>query len=256
MDLITLALAKKYTDKKQEEAVSTEAIKQAVDDYMAGHPETDPTVPEWAKQPEKPPYTASEVGALPADTPIPEGIPIPPSAQVGQTIVVKAVDEAGVPTEWEPADMPSGWDIPIGGMELISSGVLTEDASIRIEKDSSGNAFELSEAVFLLVGTYAKDFSLSAVQINDVEWLVEFSATSVSKTVAHLKKGQPLKVKTLSGNKVNGEYSNLTLTSDDSGNVSLSGVISDNIIEVGARNWSGGAYPAAGTIYALYGVRA
>ena len=28
--------------------------------------ETDPTVPEWAKQPEKPTYTATEVGALPA----------------------------------------------------------------------------------------------------------------------------------------------------------------------------------------------
>lgn len=30
--------------------------------------ETDPTVPEWAKQPEKPTYTAEEVGALPKDT--------------------------------------------------------------------------------------------------------------------------------------------------------------------------------------------
>lgn len=34
--------------------------------------ETDPTVPAWAKQPTKPSYTAEEVGALPADTPIPE----------------------------------------------------------------------------------------------------------------------------------------------------------------------------------------
>lgn len=34
--------------------------------------ETDPTVPSWAKEPEKPKYTANEVGALPADTRIPE----------------------------------------------------------------------------------------------------------------------------------------------------------------------------------------
>lgn len=34
--------------------------------------ETDPTVPSWAKQPEKPTYTASEVGALPDTTKIPE----------------------------------------------------------------------------------------------------------------------------------------------------------------------------------------
>ena len=33
--------------------------------------ETDPTVPSWAKQPSKPTYTASEVGALPSNTSIP-----------------------------------------------------------------------------------------------------------------------------------------------------------------------------------------
>lgn len=33
--------------------------------------ETDPTVPAWAKQPNKPSYTAAEVGALPASTVIP-----------------------------------------------------------------------------------------------------------------------------------------------------------------------------------------
>jgi hypothetical protein len=56
-------------------AVSPEAIKQAVDEYMAENPikETDPTVPAWAKQPQKPKYTAAEVGALPVDTVIPSG---------------------------------------------------------------------------------------------------------------------------------------------------------------------------------------
>lgn len=34
--------------------------------------ETDPTVPDWAKQPSKPSYTADEVGALPDDTVIPD----------------------------------------------------------------------------------------------------------------------------------------------------------------------------------------
>lgn len=33
--------------------------------------ETDPTVPDWAKQPQKPAYTAQEVGAMPAGTKIP-----------------------------------------------------------------------------------------------------------------------------------------------------------------------------------------
>ncbi|MCI7325239.1 hypothetical protein MR657_07470 [bacterium] len=40
-------------------------------------------------------------------------ITIPASAEVGQTIVVKAVDENGKPTEWEAVDLPSG-----GGQEI------------------------------------------------------------------------------------------------------------------------------------------
>lgn len=56
-------------------AQDPDAIKNVVDDYLSNNPievqETDPTVPKWAKQPTKPIYTASEVGALPADTVIP-----------------------------------------------------------------------------------------------------------------------------------------------------------------------------------------
>ena len=82
---------------KIEETQGPDAIKNAVDDYLAQNPveipvksvngktgtvelnaedvgaiaaETDPTVPEWAKQPTKPTYTAEEIGALP-DTYIP-----------------------------------------------------------------------------------------------------------------------------------------------------------------------------------------
>lgn len=36
--------------------------------------ETDPTVPSWAKQANKPTYTAQEVGALPSSTPIPSAL--------------------------------------------------------------------------------------------------------------------------------------------------------------------------------------
>ena len=53
--------------------VDAEYIQQEVEKYLKENPvtETDPTVPAWAKQPEKPKYTAQEVGALPADTVIP-----------------------------------------------------------------------------------------------------------------------------------------------------------------------------------------
>lgn len=39
--------------------------------YLTSYTESDPTVPDWAKEPNKPTYTASDVGALPADTVIP-----------------------------------------------------------------------------------------------------------------------------------------------------------------------------------------
>ena len=46
-------------------------VSQLTNDANYISTETDPTVPSWAKQPSKPTYTASEVGALPSDTSIP-----------------------------------------------------------------------------------------------------------------------------------------------------------------------------------------
>lgn len=57
------------------EQESAQVIEEVIGKYLQKNPivseETDPTVPEWAKQPEKPTYTAAEVGALPTDTTIP-----------------------------------------------------------------------------------------------------------------------------------------------------------------------------------------
>ena len=41
-------------------------------------------------------------------------IPVPQSANIGHTIVVKAVDENGKPTEWEAVDLPNGGGFGIG----------------------------------------------------------------------------------------------------------------------------------------------
>ena len=74
--------------------VDPEAVQKIVEDYIAANPptvvETDPTVPEWAKQPEKPTYTAAEVGALP-DTYKP---PVDSTlTQLGQAADAKAVGD-------------------------------------------------------------------------------------------------------------------------------------------------------------------
>lgn len=89
--------------------------------------------------------TGSYDGSAPLEVKIPSGggaagdyIPIPSSAELGQTIVVKAVDENGKPTEWEAADITSGggsdgWteigEITLEGTEFIisaySDGIVT-----------------------------------------------------------------------------------------------------------------------------------
>lgn len=90
--------------------VSAEAIAAAVEAYIKEHgvqvEETDPTVPEWAKQPKKPTYTASEVGALPSSY-------TPPVASVnGKTgaVALSAQDVRARPDTWTPSASEVGAD--------------------------------------------------------------------------------------------------------------------------------------------------
>lgn len=74
-------------------------------------------------------------------------IPPPETAEVGQTIVVKAVDENGKPTEWEAADMASGGGSG-GGIHLIAR-VVTEANATSIEVTGlSTNAEVLSLRIY------------------------------------------------------------------------------------------------------------
>jgi hypothetical protein len=102
-----------------------EAIAKAVADYLAAHPieETDPTVPEWAK--------ADITGAT-----------------VGQIAKITAVDASGVPTAWEPVDMPGG-----GGenFALIMDDTVPANATgYTSDKDVNGESFALREWVLIL----------------------------------------------------------------------------------------------------------
>ena len=119
-------------------SVDPDDIVKVVADYLAAHPieETDPTVPEWAKAKTKPTYSAAEVGAIsqsnlqaatdvalaqakasgefdgprgPAGAPGKDGAGMDiTGATVDQIAKISAVDASGVPTAWEPVDMPSG----------------------------------------------------------------------------------------------------------------------------------------------------
>ena len=90
--------------------VSAEAIAAAVEAYIKEHgvqvEETDPTVPSWAKQPSKPTYTASEVGALPSSY-------TPPVTSVnGKTgaVALSAQDVGARPDTWTPSASDVGAD--------------------------------------------------------------------------------------------------------------------------------------------------
>lgn len=67
-------------------------------------------------------------------------------ADIGQTIVVKSVDENGKPTEWETVDMPSGGS---GGGEtwrLLNSIVVEEDVGVlSVTADSDGRPLSLKK---------------------------------------------------------------------------------------------------------------
>lgn len=142
--------------------VDPDDIAKAVADYLAAHPieETDPTVPEWAKAKTKPTYSAAEVGAIsqsdlqaatdaalaqakasgefdgpagprgPAGAPGKDGAGMDVTgATVGQIAKIAAVDASGVPTAWEPVDMPSG-----GGSNWVKvydgSNTIAEEISV------------------------------------------------------------------------------------------------------------------------------
>lgn len=101
--------------------------KQPAGDYLTS--ESDPTVPEWAKQPDKPTYTAAEVGALPDTTEIPDvsrKIDLPETLPtVGKYLRVKSVSADGVPKlEW--AEVPGGGGTGVetwqGVRQLVRNG--------------------------------------------------------------------------------------------------------------------------------------
>jgi hypothetical protein len=140
------AVVEQYSDvleawKQELEALqSTEAIRAAVNEYMEQNPytETDPTVPAWAKQPEKPAYTAEEVGA----------IPNPAAAEVGQTIQVSVVDENGKPAAWEAVDFPKG-----GGKwkKIVDFAIEEEVAEFYATKDLDGNQLDIFDKECFLI---------------------------------------------------------------------------------------------------------
>ena len=80
----------------------TQTLQQAVKTVKTGIP-----IPETAQLGQTMMVTAVDENDRPTGWD-PVHLPIPPSAQVGQTLVVTQVDEYGIPTAWDASDFPTG----------------------------------------------------------------------------------------------------------------------------------------------------
>lgn len=107
--------------------VSDEQVQTAVNSYLETHPieESDPTVPDWAKSPTKPKYTASEVGALPDSI---KSLPNP-----SMLTFTGAVECSYNGSETVTVHIPSGGDEgdSVGGfpMPLIQEVMISEEVT-------------------------------------------------------------------------------------------------------------------------------
>lgn len=150
--------------------VSEEDIQNAVNDYLEKNPvsieEKDPTVPEWAKQPEKPTYTAEEVGAQPAgDYALRDEIPvIPEMPEIPSTLPNphKLTITGAVNAEYD-GSTPVEVKIPAGGgggaeRRLLKHLNITEEVKeIKIDTDENGQPFSVKELHYQLTGTAGHD---------------------------------------------------------------------------------------------------
>lgn len=108
--------------------------------------ETDPTVPAWAKQPDKPAYTAAEVGAMPA-TFVEADPTVPAWAKAPAKPAYTAAEVgAAAPSAWRTAVLPaSGWAgtpcvqiIAVPGMTATCNAVFDIAAAATDEQYEAG----------------------------------------------------------------------------------------------------------------------
>jgi hypothetical protein len=93
--------------------------------------ETDPTVPDWAKHPNKPTYTAQEVGALPASTVIPT---VP-------TNLSEFNNDVGYLTESDKPDIVAMVIEALGGNPVF--GYVDEDNNIIVSGNLPGGTYSV-----------------------------------------------------------------------------------------------------------------
>ena len=175
-------------------------------------------------------------------------IPVPPTAEVGQTIVVKAVDENGKPTEWEAVGFP---DVVGVKWELIKTLNFTEDTySIDIiETDNNGQPFKLTAyQVVSLSGAPSGNQMFRINPFNNGHTVSQYNAfceptwLTSNSLYAEVKidESRALWYKTGSGLNINFRFA---------------GIAKTNITQISWSNF-GSNYIKAGSVVEIWGVRA
>ena len=78
-----------------------------------------------------------------------EYIAPPTTAEVGQILSVKSVDENGKPTEWEVVDMASGGSGSEKWEKIADATIDADCSEVRITTDMNGNPFNLKKMIIL-----------------------------------------------------------------------------------------------------------
>lgn len=124
--------------------VPEESIRQAVTAYLAENPveEKDPTVPAWAKEAEKPGYTADEVGAIAREGRNVQNANIAFGAVTTGILADKAVTAAKIADGVIPAayTLPVATAQTLGGVKPVAK---TEDMTQSVGVDQLGGLWAL-----------------------------------------------------------------------------------------------------------------
>lgn len=181
-------------------------------------------------------------------------------ATVGQTVRIAAVDNSGIPTAWEPVDLPSG-----GGKEtweLISEGTITEEVTnVHITEDINGEPFELSKlyAYFKIepCATVATNAQYAAVVLNDKAATVNKNANG-DKTRYYQCVAVYVGCSVIVGQSMSNQSYNSAWSFDNHSPGHSSWIKEGSIKKVSLLLGNGSAGPFAGvnSEYVLYGVRA
>lgn len=108
-------------------------------------------------------------------------IPAVTGATVGQTVRIAAVDDDGVPTAWEPVDLPSGGGGDLQWYKVAETETTEEITEYVVSQDFDGNPIKSYNPVAIAL-YFATPADSTQASTNGVPWMYP-SANSTSTEI-------------------------------------------------------------------------